>query len=513
MSDTDSPDPKRVSRLDPSVEPGVWRYVNATRASVIVDAADYFAFMQEAMLNSRRRIFLIGWDFDTRIHLSRGRRWWQRPWKRGFPSRLGSFIAWLARKRKKLDIRILKWSVGALSTVGRAAMWYDLLRWMRHPRITFKFDSAHPVGCTHHQKLAILDNKVAVCGGIDMTDKRWDTRDHKEVDPRRKTPRGSLYGPWHDATMMMEGDVAPALTELGVDRWTRAGGKPFPDAEDVETSPWPEALKPQFENVEIGIARTRAAYRDWDGVGEIEQLYLDQIAAAKTLIYAESQYFASRSIAEAIIDRLGESDPPEIVIVHPEHADGWLEQQAMDHARAELVRSIEEADEKGRFSIWSPYTGDTPIYVHAKIMIIDDEILRIGSANLNNRSMGLDSECDVFIDSSRKGNEHARDAIFALRRSLLGEHCDIDEAEMGNLLSRFGSMAAMIDHSRTEDGRNLRRYHPPELNTVERELAQSALLDPEDPEDMFEPFAKGGLFREGSKLAKFREKFRRIRGQ
>ena len=61
--------------------------------------------------------------------------------------------------------------------------------------------------------------------------------------------------------------------------------------------------------------------------------------------------------------------------------------------------------------------------------------------------------------------------------------------------------------------RNLRRYHPPDLNEVEEKLAQSALLDPEDPEDMFEPFAKGGLFRKGSRLARYREKFRRIRGK
>ena len=77
MSKNEKPDPSRISRLDPSVEPGVWRYAKASRASVIIDAADYFAFMQEAMLGSRRRILLIGWDFDTRIHLERGRRWWQ----------------------------------------------------------------------------------------------------------------------------------------------------------------------------------------------------------------------------------------------------------------------------------------------------------------------------------------------------------------------------------------------------------------------------------------------------
>ncbi len=504
-------DPSRISRLEPSVEPGIWRYARASRASVIVDAADYFALMQEAMLNSRSRILLIGWDFDTRIHLGRGRRWWQRPWKRGYPSRLGSFIAWLVRHRKQLDVRILKWSVGALSTIGRASMWWDILRWMRHRRITFKFDTAHPVGCTHHQKIAVLDNRVAVCGGIDMTDQRWDTREHKLDDPRRKTPRGHPYGPWHDAAMMMEGEIAPVLAELGEDRWICAGGTALPECDERPGTPWPDALKAQFEDVELGIARTRAAYRDWDAVDEIKQLYLRQIAEAKRFIYAESQYFASRAVAEAIIARLQEDDPPEIVIVHPSNADGWLEQQAMDHARAELMRAIEEADNKGRFSLWSPFVEDTPIYVHAKIMIVDDEIVRIGSANLNNRSMGLDSECDVFIDATRPGNAHAATGIATLRYSLLAEHCGLEEEEVADLLARHGSMAELIDQSRDDGPRNLRRYHPPELNEVEKTLADSAVLDPEDPDDMFEPFAKGGLFRKGSRLARFRERFRRKR--
>lgn len=511
MSNKQDCDPSRVSRLAPSVEPGVWRYAKASRASVVIDAADYFAFMQEAMLESRSRILLIGWDFDTRIHLDRGRRWWQRPWKRGYPSRLGSFIAWLARHRKKLDIRILKWSVGALSTIGRASMWWDLLRWLRHRRITFKFDTAHPVGCTHHQKIAVLDNRVAVCGGIDMTDERWDTREHKAHDPRRKTPWGRPYGPWHDAAMIMEGEIAPALAELGEDRWICAGGAALPKCGERPGSPWPDALKAQFEDVEIGIARTRAAYRDWDAVDEIKQLYLRQIAAAKRFIYAESQYFASRAVAEAIIARLQEDEPPEIVIVHPRHAEGWLEQQAMDHARAELVRAIEAADDKGRFSLWSPLVDDTPIYVHAKIMIVDDEVLRIGSANLNNRSMGLDSECDVFIDAARPGNGHAAAGIAALRHSLLAEHCGLEDREVAEQLSRHGSMADLIVGSQGTGPRNLQRYHPPELNGVEEKLADSAVLDPEDPDDMFEPFAKGGLFRKGSKLARFREQFRRIR--
>ena len=81
------------------------------------------------------------------------------------------------------------------------------------------------------------------------------------------------------------------------------------------------------------------------------------------------------------------------------------------------------------------------------------------------------------------------------------------------MLETHGSMAALIDHSISEDGRNLVRYHPPELNGAEETLAESGLLDPECPDDMFEPFAKGGLFRKGSRLERFRSRFRRKNGK
>ena len=505
-TDSAQRDSKQVSRLDDGVEPGVWRYAKVDRAAVIIDAADYFEAMQQAMLKAKHRIFLIGWDFDTRIHLADGRRWYQRGFKDTYPARLGGFFSWLIRHNPSLEIRILKWSFGVFKFVVRGSMWWDLVRWARHRQIDFKFDSAHPTGCSHHQKIAILDNTLAVCGGIDMTVKRWDTRDHEEDNPLRKTPRGQPYEPWHDATMMMEGEVSDALSELGRDRWVRAGGKPLLPVKARRESLWPDDLEPTFENIEVGIARTRAAHRDWDEVQEIKQLFLEHVRRAKHFIYAESQYFASSAVAEAIIERMQEDDPPEIVVVHPENADGWLEQQAMDHARAELVRCIEAIDHRHRFSIWTPATGDTAIYVHAKIMIVDDEILRIGSANLNNRSMGLDSECDVFIDAARKGNEHAGAAIRKVRISLLAEHCGIEEADAVELLARYGSMAEMIDHTRTDGGRNLKRYHPPELNEAEKKVAQSGLLDPEHPDDMFEPFAKGGLFRKGSRLERIRGK-------
>ncbi len=137
-------------------------------------------------------------------------------------------------------------------------------------------------------------------------------------------------------------------------------------------------------------------------------------------------------------------------------------------------------------------------------MVVDDAVLRIGSANLNNRSMGLDSECDVVIDSHRSGNAHATPSITSLRYSLLAEHLGLAESEVPGLLERHGSMRVLIETEGNADGRHLRRYHPPELSEAERKLAESQFLDPEHPDDMFEPFAKGGLFRKGSRLSRIR---------
>lgn len=497
---------------DASVEPGVWRYARARRVRVVIDGADYFDLIQQAMLKARQRILLIGWDFDTRIHLKRGRRWWQRGWKHGYPSRLGSFIVWLNNHRPGLEIRILKWSYGFLKFFGRGAMLFDLVRWWWHRRIDFKFDTAHPVGCSHHQKLVIIDDDFAVCGGIDMTTHRWDTREHLEDHPNRRRPDNEPYGPWHDLTMMMEGDVAVELERLGRARWVRAGGRPLSRPEKDPGSAWPDNLVPHFEDVEVGIARTRAAYRDDPNVDEIEQLYLRHIAEAKRFIYAENQYFTSRTICEALAKRLDEPDPPEIVIVMPRTGEGWAEAQAMDPARDELVEALQELDSHDCFHLYVPYSGKTPIYVHAKLMIVDDRILRIGSANMNNRSMGLDSECDVFIDCARPGNEKAEPVIRRLRESLLAEHLGIYEQDVPLRIEKHGSMAAMIAFTGDRNRRFLKPLHPGRHDELTRELAVRQTFDPEDPEELFDfDSSKRGLFRAGSLLARARSKLNRKR--
>jgi phosphatidylserine/phosphatidylglycerophosphate/cardiolipin synthase-like enzyme len=481
--------------------PSVWHYARATRAHVVVDAAAYFELMQEAMLAARQRIFLIGWDFDSRIRLGNGRRWWNMPRRSHFPARIGAFFVWLAHRNPSLQIRLLKWNFGALKFVFRGTMIVDLFRWLTTQGIDFKFDSAHPLGCSHHQKIVVIDDRFAVCGGIDMTSERWDTPEHLHEDPRRRKPGGKPYGPWHDVTMLLEGDVAARLGDLGRTRWQQAGGRAMAPCAAQTQSPWPERLVAEFENVEVGIARTRAAWHGIDEVSEIEELFAEQIGRAKRFVYAESQYFASRRIAEAIAQRLTEPDPPEFLLINPQSAEGWLEQAAMDTARVRLMHALAERDHAGRFRLFLPMTsGGAAIYVHAKLMIVDDEIIRIGSANWNNRSMGLDSECDVFIDAARPGNGHIVPAITRLRLALLAEHCGIAPERIAALIEEHGSMAAAID-SLPRTGKHLEQFVLRPLTDSEKAVADSAFLDPERPEEIFEPIGKKrGLFRRGGIL-------------
>jgi phosphatidylserine/phosphatidylglycerophosphate/cardiolipin synthase-like enzyme len=486
----------------PSQNPSVWRFARASRAHVVVDAAAYFALMQHAMLRAQQRIHMIGWDFDTRVRLGPGRKIYNLPDLDVQPARLGAFVIWLVGRTEGLQVRVLKWNFGALKFIFRGSMILDLIRWYFKVGIAFKFDSAHPLGCSHHQKIIVIDDSFAVCGGIDMTSDRWDTPEHIEDDPRRRRPYGTrLYGPWHDLTMVVEGDAAGALAELGRDRWVTAGGEPLlPCAPQADTA-WPEMLKAEFTDVEVGIARTRAAWGNAAEVREIEALFIEHIRRAKRFIYAESQYFASRAVAEAIAERLAEPDPPEIVLINPASADGWLEQTAMDGARVRLCHAVTLRDHKQRFRIFIPRNAaGTAIYVHSKTMIVDDEIVRVGSANMNNRSMGLDSECDLFIDAARPGNDHARAPIERLRIQLLAEHTGLLRETVATELGKHGSMIELIETA-PRSGKRLDPFVLRPLTDAEKAVADNALFDPERPEDMFEPFStRHGLFRRGGFL-------------
>jgi phosphatidylserine/phosphatidylglycerophosphate/cardiolipin synthase-like enzyme len=463
----------------------IWRTAQADRMSVIVDADVYFRTLRQSMLLARKRIMLIGWDFDARIALDRGER------LPGEPRTVGGFVRWLVDRSPELEVYLLRWDLGAVKSLFRGTTLFSLLRWMRHPRITTLLDGHHPIGGSHHQKIVVIDDCLAFCGGIDVTSERWDTCAHLDHQPGRRTALGWPYKPWHDATSAVEGPLAAALGELARDRWRLAGGRTL---EPVSATPdcWPPDLPVDFTKVEVGIARTGPAMDDCDPIHESESLFLAQIAAAKRHLYIESQYFASRRIAEAIARRLAEPDGPEIVIVNPRHAQGWLEPLAMDTARARLMAALWERDPHKRLRLYHPVTrGGKDIYVHAKILIADTQTIRLGSSNMNNRSLRLDTECDLALEAA---DDDARRTIARIRGGLLAEHLDVPVEEVDRLLAETGSLIETVERLRGS-GKTLDPYEVPELGAVTEWLADNEVLDPEGPDEMFESLAKRGLFR------------------
>lgn len=494
MQDTDGPDAASIDTTAP-----FWRRETATRAGLIVDAKAYFEVGRKAMLKARKRIMLIGWDFDARIELSDERL-------PGEPRTLGEFVLWLVKRNPDLEVFLLRWNMGAVRSLFRGTTIFTLIRWMAHRRIHTRLDSAATLGASHHHKIVVIDDCVAFCGGIDMTSNRWDTPEHLDHDPHRIGPDGTPYAPWHDATTILEGPAAAALGDLSRQRWRMAGGAELAPVEGAGGC-WPDGLDAEFRDIAVAICRSRPEGDGEAPVREIEATYLALIARAQRYIYAESQYFASRRIAEAIARRLEEPDGPEIVLVNPFKSQGWLEPVAMDTARARLYEALHRLDRHGRLRLYHPFTkAGEPIYVHAKMTIVDDEVLHVGSSNMNNRSMRLDTECDVTIDAAHPGNEGAAGEIRALRDSLLAEHLGVPADEVAAAIEAKGSLIEAIEALRGE-GRSLRPYEIPDLEEVEKWLADNQVLDPEGPEDVFEAMSNGGLLRG------LRERAGRIRGR
>ena len=167
----------------------------------------------------------------------------------------------------------------------------------------------------------------------------------------------------------------------------------------------------------------------------------------------------------------------------------------MDTARARLFEALRRLDRQGRLRLYHPVTaGGGPIYVHAKLLVVDDEVLHVGSSNMNNRSMRLDTECDVTIDARLDGNAHAALGIARIRSGLLAEHLDVSPDRIDGVFAETGSLIRTIDSLRSS-GRSLVPYQVPDLHDVEKWLADNEVLDPNGPSEMLENLTQGKLLR------------------
>lgn len=453
-----------------------WRVEKARRFSVIVDGKAYFRALREALLQARRLVLMIGWDFDFEIEMLPGESDADGIAPDGFPNRIGPFLDAIVDRTEGLNIYLLKWSGGAVYAPGGLLPALQA-KFMSPDQIHLAFDGRHPIGACHHQKIVVIDDSLAFCGGIDVTDGRWDDRDHRSDNPLRRLKNGEISQPWHDASAVMDGDAALALSRLSRKRWLRANDGEIEEEIAPGADLWPDSIAPEHEDVSVAIARTEPPESDHPAVDEIETLYLDAIEAARDYVYIESQYFCCDSITEAVARRLAEQDGPEIVVVNPFAAQDQAEDLAMHVTRSRMIRRLNEADTHGRFRILYPVTGTgEPIYVHAKVMVVDDGLLRVGSSNIDRRSMGFDTECDIAM---RAGDDRTSGKIRAFRNGLLAEHLGVAPEEVEQACRAEGGMIAALDRLNNDTGRGLRPLLPrEEEGLVGSLLSDTRLFDP-----------------------------------
>jgi phosphatidylserine/phosphatidylglycerophosphate/cardiolipin synthase-like enzyme/uncharacterized membrane protein YdjX (TVP38/TMEM64 family) len=430
--------------------------VHAARAAVLIDAASYFEALRASLLAAQRSVLILGWELHSRTRLEGA----QKPTD-GAPVELGKLLRWLLKRRPGLTLKILLWNHPVLYAVHRELF----PRWIFGPRtpdrVEIMLDSHLPAGASHHEKLVIIDDEVAYCGGVDLTIRRWDVAAHHPAEPRRRDIARKPYVPLHDVQIVVEGAAAAALGERARARWRHAGGKPFdrPRPARETSNAWPQHVKPDFTDTAVGIMRTVAALEERDEeIREIERATVAAIGSAERFIYIENQYVTSKTACEALVARMRSRRELEVVVVTTREPGGWLEAGTMGVGRQHFMAAFDDPSLASRIRFVAPLArctaptdeesskicvdGTLSIHVHAKVLIVDDKFLRIGSSNLNNRSMGYDTECDLAIEAESAAK---RDSIASVRNRLIAEHWGSDEKSVQAALGGAGSVRAALE--------------------------------------------------------------------
>ncbi len=336
---------------------------------VLVDGETALPRIAEELERAQSHVHLAGWFFSPDFRL--------RPDGPG----LRELLADLAGR---VDVRVLSWAGSPLPLFhpDRAEARELRDRLTRGTQIRCALDSRErPMHC-HHEKLAIVDGRVAFVGGIDLTDyegRRFDRRDHP--------PREGLG--WHDAACRLEGPAVRDVAEHFRVRWTAVTG---------ETLDAPPECEPAGET-EVQVVRT-VPERLYPGLERgdftILESYVRALRSARRLIYLENQFLWSPEICDVLVDKLERppSDEFRLVVLLPARPNNGA-----DHTRGQLGRLAAADGDNRRFLACTLHQrggeDPRPVYVHAKIAVVDDEWLTLGSANLNEHSLFNDTEMNV----------------------------------------------------------------------------------------------------------------------
>lgn len=446
---------------------------------MLVDADTYFRAARDAMRSACRSIFILSWDIDSRMRLVPSGA------NDGYPEPLAEFLQALLTERHDLEAWLLNWDFVLLYAMEREWLPAVRLGWAAHPRLHFCMDACHPIGASHHQKVLVIDDAIAFVGGLDLTGARWDTSEHLPSHPLRKSRDGSSYGPFHDVQAAVDGDVARALGVLCRERWQRATGQ-LAGVPNAGTLPdrWPPWLPVDVPDVEVGVSRTIPAYAGQPAVTEVLQLHLDVIAAAESSLLFENQYFTAGAIADALASRLAVADPPEVALITSERQSGWLEDATMGVRRARLQARLRKADGGHRYRLLCPVLPRSAagLNVHSKVFFMDERLCSIGSANLSNRSMICDTECQLSIEARGHDADRISAALARMRARLLAEHLGTTPPQVLAAWRERRSISDTIN-AFAASSRRLRDFEPVVPPELEALIPEHALFDPEEPID------------------------------
>jgi len=394
--------------------------------ALLADADIYYSAFVRAARRARRSILLSGWQFDSKAQLLRDDE--RLP---GDENTLVGFLNRLCIDNPALEIHILAWDYSLVYAVEREWLQGLKIALKSHERIHFEYWTHPNAGGSHHHKYAVVDDEVVFAGGLDICDSRWDTRAHVAHDPRRIDVSGEPYRPFHDLQLALRGPVVADVRQIFAEFWSSVSNAPLPAPEPwVQSSSLRELAEDGMPIRSSEVSLSRTLYReDQEPIAEVEAMLTQAIRAAERFVYIENQYFTSLSILTAFRDRLldGDRPPLTIVVVMPDGADTPKEDFVLGNrqrsVRYSLLKVAEERGHRVRFLVSSDKSDpERPVstFIHAKLLVVDDQLLCVGTANLTNRSMRIDSELN-FTVQSEAGSDASRD-IADIVDSLLAEH-------------------------------------------------------------------------------------------
>lgn len=366
---------------------------------ILIDGAEALPVIAKEVQAAQSHVHITGWFFSPSFALVRD----------GQPLVLRTLLAELA---ERVDVRVLAWA-GAPLPLFRPSR--REVRRMRdeltsRTRIKCALDSRErPLHC-HHEKTIVVDDRVAFIGGIDLTSEsgdRFDSSDH--------VARAAIG--WHDVTSRIEGPVVGDVADHFRMRWREVTGEQLPPARESAST---------AGGVELQVVRTipeRVYSAVPRGDFRILESYSGAIRSAQRLIYLENQFLWSPEIARLLREKLVDPPTPEfrLLLVLPAHP-----KSGSDDTRGVLAELIEADAGNRRVLACAVYARQgphaDPIYVHAKVGIIDDRWLTLGSANLNEHSLFNDTEMNIVA--------HDPELALRTRLRLWAEHLELTAAQI-----------------------------------------------------------------------------------